>query len=808
MFIKQIEIQGFKSFPEKTKIIFHPGVTIIVGPNGCGKSNIVDSVLWVLGEQRLKNIRGDRTEDIIFNGNSRRPPLGMVYVSLIIGNEEKELIIEHRAFRDGESEYKLNGKRVRLKEIQDALWAEGIGEKEYFVISQGNINQIVTAKPAERRLFLEEAAGIGKYRERKRQTQNKLFESEQNLIRLEDIIAEVEKQKNLLKRQASAARRYRILRERIRTLSFVYFREKIKDLRKNQKEVLENYHEFFGKEKEIFKRIKSEEIKFTKIENNIWNQENILKKLRSNLFSLNSRISKLIALKEKEEKRLEYLKDRIQKAKSDLKENNYELGQLEDRTQKLTEEENTLEKIYKNKEIEAEGIRKKHNSIKEELEKLQDEIRRREEEKINLQQDLISLRNEILITNKEKENLSNQIRKSINDLEGENKLLENKKQNLTQIEKEFTALKNSLKKSKEKITSLEDQIGKYKNLIESIKKNLQEKREKLQNVLNQLKFYEKLKKETSPTQSENNTMLVEFIEVESDYLKPADAFWKEELKAIPIEIKDLINLLNNKVNLKGFFLLPKENIKSESNIPQGILNESNVLGILKAKIKIKQKYQKFLFSLQDAVVMKDMNSALNLWLKYPEVNFITLEGDIILKNGLIKFSQEEGILKIQKQIKEALKSKKVLEREISLLESNLKEKKGELETLISELNNENNSYSEYERKYLEKSKDYEFLKKEIENLKNRVNVFKQELEISQKEEKLLEEKINKLYLKEKEIQKKISEEDKLFFQTKKKFSELQEKFKNISEESIKINGEINLIQEKMKNLTNTLNSLK
>ncbi len=134
MIIKKIELQGFKSFPERTKILLHPGITAIIGPNGTGMSNIVDALLWALGGQRSRSLRGERSGDVIFNGNTKKPPLGMADVVLSLRDDDEGLIINHRFFRSGESEYRLNGKQVRLKDIQDSLWKREIAGKEYFVI--------------------------------------------------------------------------------------------------------------------------------------------------------------------------------------------------------------------------------------------------------------------------------------------------------------------------------------------------------------------------------------------------------------------------------------------------------------------------------------------------------------------------------------------------------------------------------------------------------------------------------------------------------------------------------------------------
>jgi chromosome segregation protein len=146
MIIKKLELQGFKSFAERTKIVFHPGITAIVGPNGTGKSNLVDAMLWALGGHRQGGVvRGDRTDEVIFSGNAKRPALSMADTLLTLSGDDQELVVSHRAFRSGENEYRMNGKTVRLRDIQDELWKHAIGEKEYFVIKQGSIGTFVTS---------------------------------------------------------------------------------------------------------------------------------------------------------------------------------------------------------------------------------------------------------------------------------------------------------------------------------------------------------------------------------------------------------------------------------------------------------------------------------------------------------------------------------------------------------------------------------------------------------------------------------------------------------------------------------------
>ncbi|KAB2963967.1 MAG: AAA family ATPase, partial [Thermoanaerobaculia bacterium] len=213
--LERLELSGFKSFVEPVEVRFAGGVTGIVGPNGCGKSNLSDAITWVLGEQSAKSLRADTMEDVIFNGSERRKPLGMGEVTLCFrtdpgfpGSDDGHLTVSRRVFRSGESQYRLNGKLIRLKEIKDLLMDTGLGVRAYSVIEQGKIGLILSGKPQERRRLIEEAAGITRYKARKKVAEVKLEEATANLLRLDDIIAEIERNLRSLKRQAGAARRY------------------------------------------------------------------------------------------------------------------------------------------------------------------------------------------------------------------------------------------------------------------------------------------------------------------------------------------------------------------------------------------------------------------------------------------------------------------------------------------------------------------------------------------------------------------------------------------------------------------------
>src|SRR5512143_3337355 len=264
MRLQRLEIAGFKSFSDRAELAFDQGVTAIVGPNGCGKSNVADAILWVLGEQSAKSLRGDRMEDVIFNGSDARKPTGAAEVRLLLGGvtlpkakkngngnghgdadgeavaEEvqldlgdeiaREVEVTRRLYRSGESEYLINGELCRLRDVHDLLMDTGLGAKAYAIIEQGKIGQILSSKPTDRRQLIEEAAGVTKYKARRRAAELKLEASQQNLTRIDDIVFEVEKQRNALKRQAARARRYRRLRDELRHWEKIVFTRRYRDL--------------------------------------------------------------------------------------------------------------------------------------------------------------------------------------------------------------------------------------------------------------------------------------------------------------------------------------------------------------------------------------------------------------------------------------------------------------------------------------------------------------------------------------------------------------------------------------------------
>ena len=253
MHLQKLLVSGFKSFQE-AKIDFPRGITAVVGPNGTGKSNIVDAILWSLGEQSPKTLRSERMEDVIFNGTEVRQPGGLVEVSLVLDGvtsqeleaisalgeeigQSSEIMITRRLYRDGESEYYLNKIPCRLKDIRSLLWASRTGTKGHTVIEQGNIDQLLNASPQERREFIEETAGIIRYKKQKSEALRKLDSTEQNLLRVRDILNEVRRQLRSLDRQAKQARDYQVLQEEAKSLEVRLLKWDYSQLIENQQQI-------------------------------------------------------------------------------------------------------------------------------------------------------------------------------------------------------------------------------------------------------------------------------------------------------------------------------------------------------------------------------------------------------------------------------------------------------------------------------------------------------------------------------------------------------------------------------------------
>jgi len=679
-YIKKLELQGFKSFPERTKILFHPGITAVIGPNGTGKSNIVDGLLWVLGGQRPRAVRGERIDDIIFNGNTKKSPVGMADATIVLANEPEELVINHRAYRSGEGEYRLDGKVVRLKDIQDELWKRAIGDKEYFVIEQGSIGQFVTSKPQEKRFLLEAAAGTAFYKDKRRQAENKLEDSEQNMTRLEDIIDEVGHAKNSLQRQAQAATRYRKLRERIRELTGLHFRRKLLHLEKRQAEVADQFLQFLSREKESVAVAGAADKEVQVKRKELWDLEKSLKQEQENFYNLRSTIARMESDSDKETKRIEFFEEKKKRARTDQDELRRELAQLEKETAETADGQVKLNRdlIAKQKErtraeLDNKALRDKIATLSQSLEVLRQDY-------VGKISAFTEVKNEQAKLDKEAELIARQEEKLLERLARERARLEESLKQLRLfaesqqlLETERRAVQAKASERRAALETLERTMAELQAAAAALK-------EKRDGASIHLQALQKLSETERGRMSEGDIpgalgLLADFIQADSETTPLLDVLWKEEARSRLVHAHDFLSLLETR-EVKGQFVLlaPAE---FPETAPQAAAEPSS-LGLLKARLKTSERISSYLSRLHDAVIVPDLKTAVDLWLRYPDSNYVTLKGDLLASSGLLRLGEKtEGFFSLSQDIRK-------LEEEVHRLESELVPLTSELEAKLKD----------------------------------------------------------------------------------------------------------------------------
>jgi chromosome segregation protein len=747
MMIKKLELQGFKSFPERTKIILHAGITAIVGPNGTGKSNIVDAILWVLGGQRIKSLRGEKIEDIIFNGNAKKAPLGMADVNLYLGDNEEELIIHHRAFRSGESEYRLNGKPVRLKDIQDALWKRAVAEKEYYVIEQGAIGQFVTSKPSEKRVLLEEAAGTAFYKDKKKQAESKLENSEQNLVRLQDIISEVEKAKNFLQRQAQAANRYRKLREKIRELTALHYQRKIKQLEIKLQDILGRYNHSLNQERDIASRIQSQEKELASKRKELWDLEKSLKENKEHLFALKSQVSRLETEREKETRRIEYFEEERKKTISNIKEKKQELVLLET---ELNQNQISLQELGDALAIKQQGIEdaeKENRLAKEKIPDKENELESIRNAHLQKFSELTEAKNEKVKLDKELEFILRQEKKLKDEISKEQTLLEQKEKKLSENQESLVQIRIRVEERERTLATLLSALDEIFAANENLQKKIASLKEKRNEHFYHLQTLKKLEeKERHGTLVSDIPgslgLLADLIETDSEHAPLVDVFWKEEVKAALIPVQDFLkNLAESQI--KGNFLLILPQKKEEFS--KEAYHDPAVIGLLKSRLRFSPKIKEHLLQLKEAAIVRDIKNAIDLWLRFPELNYITLDGDLLLSSGFLKMGQkEEGIMALSQEIRKLDEILAQKDKEIFPLSMELDEKGKKKQELEEKIQAETSLKAQEERKIEEQQKERQFDEVEKEKILNNLSILNQELRILLSEKSNLSQKLEAL----------------------------------------------------------------
>ena len=518
MYLKELEIFGFKSFPEKTTLKFEPGTTVVVGPNGCGKSNVLDAIKWSLGEQSPKSLRGTKMEDIIFNGTEQHAPLNYAEVSLTFCNEDnylpieyKEVAVGRRLYRSGESQYFINKNPVRLKDVEELFMGTGIGESTYSFIEQGRIEIFLSYKPEDKRLIFDEASGIVKYKERKRETMRRLQEADENLLRLEDILAEVKRQIRYLERQVEKARKFKEAQARLIEVEKKIAAFEFRALKGRTDSFLEE----LGKLKED-RQNKANQLKEAKDK---WDSSNVrLRELRKELEEKSSKLASLSAQVESSSSHIQLYEQRIR----ELGERNIAIEQInKNLNERLDTQGLRLEGEKKQFGVIEEGLRKGDEAIKglaEEKERLANEIKltkkKIDEEKtkiFDLESQKTQVNNSIIEI---QANLNSFLRRKQRLLLDKAKLegfIREKKESLERVEEGLGDVEGTLGILKEKKTRL---LANQKELLsrkEEFKTKLIEKEKELIELNSYYEFLKdlRIKYEAFPTTKKVTILLEE-----------------------------------------------------------------------------------------------------------------------------------------------------------------------------------------------------------------------------------------------------------------------------------------------------------
>ena len=731
MIIKKLELQGFKSFAERTKIIFHPGITAIVGPNGTGKSNLVDAMLWVVGGHRQKTVRGDRTEDVIFNGNAKRPPLSMADAVLTLGSEEHELAVSHRVFRSGESEYRMNGKTVRLKDISDELWKHGIGEKEYFVIEQGAIGSFVTSKPTEKRALIEEAAGTAYYKDKKKQAQSKLETTEQNLIRLEDIIIEVEKAKNSLQRQAQAANRYRRLRERIRELTSHHYQRKFAHLEQAQKDAAALYAEALSREQAMTARIRAEERDIAARRNELWDLERSMKDGQERLYGLKSHIARIEAEVERESKRVEFFDEKKKRSEADRDEL---LGDVLLLAQEIEETKGRLDEFAGT----LEASRTEAARSGELLERAREDKARVEKDVEDLRagylgalQALTETKNEHVKAEKELELLARQEEKLANQLEAQSRELEANAARTAALEQEIAgrlALKAAAEANAEALRTALDAARVALAEVQADLDAVKIRRDETAYHLQALRKIEEKERGEVRTDEVPGALgiLADLIRTSPEDAPLFDVFWREEAKSRLVPAEEFLKGVPE--GLKGSYLLIPA--KARPGIPSDVLGRPGVIGLLQGRLEPHDDIKERLARLEDAVIVRDIGEAVRIWAEHPELNFLTPTGDLLLSSGLLKLGEKSGgVIALAAEIRKLEDEMARAEAGMAPLAAAVEAKGRDIGALERDLGNEKDLLGRAERDLQDMQKEHKFSQTEGERIQATRDIIRRELDV-------------------------------------------------------------------------------
>lgn len=673
MYLSKLEILGFKSFAQKTIINFNDGITSIVGPNGCGKTNIVDAIRWCLGEQKSGTLRSDKMENVIFNGTNSKKPMGMAEVSLVIHNtkgilptEYTDVTITRRIFRSGESEYLLNKNLCRLKDITNLFMDTGIGANAYSVIELKMVETILNDKADERRAMFEEAAGVNKYKLRRRLALRKLDDVKADLTRVNDIVAEVEKKVNYLERQAKRAEKYNKISTRLRELEIDLAEREFALFNLQRDEHRSKKNELFDKRLNLESDTRKQEEGLNDIKQKLGEIESLLKEKRSAVQLQTEKIYNLQNQISVADERKKSINSNIENYKLELSELNNQLRNteqlisdnqiaLEDFISRISQKEN--EKLFVISDLER---------LKSNLEERRQLLKSQQELLLEKVREIANKENEISSLDKlveGKVNLSNKLNEKIQTLTGNIAktvgYIEELEQEKSEANLKFQKAEAVYNKKQKEKEELEHQLNllKGKELEErSLLNGIKDRIHFIQTLIDNLEGVSKGAKALLENNKWNNgdkSLLAHIGNTSENYRIAVEASLKNNLNTILIEsIDDLqkgIEFLKSNDIGKASFYVTQQNTNGKKSFLQwleylsfkrkikSLENEKGFAAWAKNLIQTEDKWKMFFEKyLAKTIIVDSIDYALKLSAKYNEFNFVTIDGDYVDQYGIIE----------------------------------------------------------------------------------------------------------------------------------------------------------------------------
>ncbi len=764
MKIKRLEIKGFKSFPDKTVLEFKPGITAVVGPNGCGKSNVMEAIRWAMGEQRAKSLRGKKMEDVIFNGSENRKPVGMAEVRLVLAATEgfshpsmadyDEIMITRRLFRDGDSQYEINNIACRLSDITDFFLDTGVGRNSYAIIEQGRVDMVVASKPEDRRVLIEEAAGISRYKSRREAALKKLDQTTQNLNRISDVIGEVKRQYSALKRQASRAERYRKLSERLRELdlglhAFRCHSEQIRlaalngDIEKNRI-LLARHESDLGA---VDAQLEKSRLNAVEIEKDYKALLEERHRIDLELTSIRGRIerdqSRVLQLNERKDRLQE---DRIA-AEGELESFSVQRIAMEKDRESVLKDLGSARAHLKQALEEMQGTDESLKQQSKRLETLKDDIFRalqQSAQERNRRDGLKKRGAEIDTALRRIDQDSERIAEAIRREKDAADRLTRELEEIDKLNQNANARKDGLvdarRQARTRVTELRRDLAAQEKLLAADKARL----ESMEEIQRSYQGYDQgvrflMKNRESSEDKDLLGPLAEMIEVHPKYERAVAAALGNRLGHVVVSSTrgavSAVNRLKESGAGRSTFIPISPRIGSESHDGDSVEGTTNLLKV----VRFREGYEDLGdFLLRRCFVVDDIDQAVEIWEKNGvHVDLVTTAGEVINRYGEItggsQNTKQDQLLEKRRKISELKASIDSLEHIISDLRTSLSEHEAASESLSSEIDEEIRVINDLNMKQVRLKKDLERVEGQLSASKRRSHVLQLETERLKKE---------------------------------------------------------------------------